>query len=327
MNEQTENQEIWLKKISIIVPFYNEAENLPIISRKLVDVCGGLCNKCDYEIIFINDGSTDLSGFAIEEMMNANKKIKYLEFSRNFGKEVAISAGIHHSSGDAAIMLDADLQHPPELIPEFIEKWENGAEVVIGVRAKDSSDDLFKRLGSYFFYQISNWIGETKLVPFSTDFRLIDRKVIDEFAKLTERNRMARGLIAWLGFKREFINFSAPPRQYGRPRYGKLELIKLAMSSFVANSLLPLKLAGYLGMAITFISAIIGMFIIIDKYFFHDPFNFGFSGTAILMVFNLFLIGIVLSCLGVIALYIAKIHQEVSNRPLYIVSRKINFEK
>lgn len=314
------------KLISIIVPVYNEEENIPLIYQALTAQFLKSKEKFDYEIIFVNDGSKDKGAEILENLARQDKKVKYIEFSRNFGKEIATSAGLHHAKGHAAIMIDADLQHPPELIPEFLKKWEAGADTVIGIREESEKENAIRKISSMLFYKILNAIGETKLVAGGTDYRLIDRKMIDEFKRFTEHNRMTRGLLAWMGFKRDFIRFKAKARGNGGARYSGIKLVRLALYSFVSHSLFPLKLAGYLGVVITFLSGILGLFIIFDKYILDDPWSFNFSGPATLGVFTLFLVGIVLCCLGLIALYIANIHNEVTNRPMYVIRQKTNLK-
>lgn len=309
-----------MKKISIIIPAHNEELNIPIIYKEIFKALSTLSDKYDYEIVFVNDGSFDKTGEAINIIIEDDKRVKYLEFSRNFGKEMAITAGLNNCAGDCAIIMDADLQHPPTMIPNFIADWKKGFEVVVGIRKKSKSDSWIKVLGSKLFYRIMSRISETDIAPNSTDFRLIDRKVIDAFNLCTERTRIARGLIAWLGFKKSFIEFEAGERSNGKASYNTLKLFKLALSSFVSMSLFPLKVAGYLGVFITLFAGILGVFIFLAKFVFN---NFlGFTWLAALTVINIFLIGIVLSCLGLIALYIASIHEEVLNRPLYVIREK-----
>lgn len=297
-----------------------------MLYAELRGVLNSLWNKYDCEVIFINDGSSDASALAIKNITNQNKKVKYIEFSRNFGKEIATTAGLHFAKGDAVIMLDADLQHPPRLISQFIEKWEEGNEIVIGVRNSVRSQWL-KKFGSALFYKIMNLIGDdTKIMPFATDFSLLDRKVVNEFNRFSERNRMTRGLINWLGFRRDFIYFDAPERAGGGAGYSNLKLIKLALSSFISHSLFPLKFAGYLGVLITLISGIIGFAILIGKYFLHNAFFSSFTNSAQLAILIIFLVGLILSCLGIIALYIGNIHSEVLNRPMFVVREKENID-
>jgi polyisoprenyl-phosphate glycosyltransferase len=306
--------------LSIIIPVYNEEKNIPLIYAKLKKVLDG--TSYDYEIIFIDDGSADDSAKIIKNLADKNNNIKLIQFSRNFGKEIAISAGIKNAAGNAIIMIDADLQHPAEKIPEFLKKWEQGAEVVIGIRNQNKSEEITKKIGSFIFYKIINSISDVPVVPQATDFRLIDRIVADEFNKFTERNRLARGLIDWLGFKRDFVYFDANERINGKAKYGATQLIRLAFSSFISLSMLPLKFAGYLGIFIIIISGPMGLFIFIEKYILKDPWGLSISGSAILAVIILFLVGIILVSLGLIALYIANIQSEALNRPIYVIRRE-----
>ncbi|HAO64416.1 TPA: glycosyltransferase [Candidatus Taylorbacteria bacterium] len=313
------------KTISIIVPVYNEEKNIPLLKGALSDVFSSL--PYDYEIIFVDDGSKDFSQLAIETLTRADKRVKSIEFSRNFGKEVATSAGLQYSTGDAAIMIDADLQHPVSLIPQFIRRWENGADVVIGLRTKNNGQSLIKSICSFLYYKIINAISETPIEPGATDFRLVDRKVINEFNRFTEHERMTRGLIDWLGFKREFIKFETNERVNGTASYSYLKLIKPALSSSVSHSMFPLRIAGYLGIWIVTISGIGGLVVFAQRYLFNEVFSWHISGSAQLAILMIFFIGVVLSCLGLIALYIGNIHNEVSGRPLYSVRSMGNIKR
>lgn len=310
-----------MKLISIIIPAFNEEKNIPLIYRELLNIFEK-CLDYNFEIIFINDGSRDNTKGEVEKIVAVDEKVKFIDFSRNFGKEVATTAGLNSCQGDAAIMVDADLQHPVELISEFIEKWENGNEVVVGIRKKSKSDGWLKKTGSAIFYKLINRIAEIEIVPNATDFRLIDRIVIDEFNRFTETRRMTRALIDWLGFKRDYIYFDARKRINGDASYTFWMLFKLAMNSFVSLSLVPLKFAGYLGLTITLISGVAGFYILLGKYFFRTPFASTFSDAENLAILIIFLVGLILICLGLIALYIANIHSEVINRPMYVVRKK-----
>ena len=312
------------KTISIIVPVYNEEKNILLVNAEILKVFSSL--PYGYEIIFVNDGSKDNSQAIIESLTKKDKKIRSIEFSRNFGKEAATSAGLDAAGSDAVIIIDADLQHPVSLIPEFIERWQRGAEVVIGVRNKSKSNSSLKKFGSFMFYKIMNLIGETKIIPHATDFLLLDKKVVLSFRRFTEHNRMTRGLIAWLGFKRDYINFVASERINGAASYSKLKLTKLALSSFVAHSLFPLKFVGYFGLFITVVSGLFGTLLLFGKYLFHNIYASSFSGPAQLAILIIFLVGLMMASLGLVALYIGNIKNEVANRPNYII-RKIDFEK
>lgn len=313
--------------ISIIVPIYNEAENIPGFFGALRNILIALEDRYRWEMIFVDDGSADSSLSELKKLKVSgeqnieNENVHILEFSRNFGKEAALSAGLREAKGEVAIMIDADFQHPMELIPEFVRKWEQGAEVVVGIRKTNKKAGLIKRAGSFVFYRIINRISSVQLIPNETDFRLINREVIDAFNSLSESNRMTRALIDWLGFKREYIEFVANERANGHASYKFMKLVGLAMNSFVSLSLLPLKLAGYLGLFIIFTVGPFGLYILLGKYLFEWAYPSSFSGPAQLAFLIAFLVGIILTSLGLIALYIAHIHHEVLNRPLYIVRR------
>ncbi len=311
-----------MKMISLIIPAHNEAENIPALCAQVVPVLESIGSDYSYEILFVNDGSTDETLDTIKQASANNTHIRHLDFSRNFGKEIATTAGLNQATGDACILMDADLQHPIELIPEFVKQWEAGFEVVVGVRNKSRSDSWIKRFGSMVFYAVLNKIVETKIVPNSTDFRLLDRVVVDEFNRLTEVNRMTRGLIDWLGFKRTYVFFDANERLHGTASYNFWKLARLAFNSFVSLSLLPLRLAGYLGICITTISGIAGFYIMLGKYFFHAHFASTFSDAENLAIFIVFLVGILLMSIGLLSLYIENIHREVLGRPLYIVRKE-----
>jgi dolichol-phosphate mannosyltransferase len=311
-----------MKTLSIIVPAHNEEANIHPLYEKICEVMKPLSDTYAAEIIFVNDGSTDGTAAEIGKLSARDPRVILLDFSRNFGKEVATTAGLHHCAGDAAIMIDADLQHPPVLIPDFIAKWEEGFDVVVGIREKSRSDTWIKVAGSKLFYRILDRITETKITPNATDFRLLDRAVIDEFNRFTEINRMTRGLIDWLGFRRAYIHFHADERLHGTASYGFWKLVKLALNSFVSLSLFPLKLAGSLGIFITFLSGISGLYILLGKYVFRWHFALTFSDAENLAIFIVFLVGILLMSIGLLSLYIANIHEEIIGRPLYIVRKK-----
>lgn len=306
--------------ISIVVPVFNEAKNVQALYEQLVQILSTL--RYRYEILFVNDASTDDSQDVLNAIAQKDQSVRVIEFVRNFGKEIATTAGINACTGDACIMLDADLQHPPEEIPAFIEKWKQGAEVVVGIRKQSRGEGFVKKIGSYFFYKIINTIGYVKLIPNATDFRLIDRAVIDTFNSLTEKNRITRGLIDWMGYRCQYVYFNANERAEGIAGYSVIKLFRLAMNSFVSLSLFPLRLAGYLGIVITTLAGIVGLLIIVFKYIYVTTWGLSISASGILAVIIVFLVGIVLMSLGLIALYIANIHNEVIGRPLYIQRKR-----
>lgn len=313
-----------MKLVSIIVPAHNEEKNIALFISSFRPIFDSLKNKYSFEVLFINDGSTDNTLEEIYKTIdnNSDLNIKVIDLSRNFGKEIALTAGLNNCTGDSAIMIDADLQHPIELIPEFISKWESGFDAVIGIRKTNKKDNIFKKFGSLVFNKIIAKISSVDYTTRSTDYRLIDRVVIDEFNKLKEGSRMTRGLIDWLGFRRGYIFFDAKPRVNGKRSYSFRSLFRLFVNGIIQNSLFPLKLAGYFGVFITLVSGVFGVAIIIGRYIVKAYWWTGITNMAILAIFNMFMIGIVLCCLGLIALYIANISNESKGRPLYVINKK-----
>lgn len=309
------------KLVSLIVPVYNEEQNI----EPMYEACKNAMKTIpayNWELIFINDGSKDNSFATLSKIALKDKSVKALDFSRNFGKEVALTAGIQNCSddADAAIFMDADLQHPPELIPQFIEKWEQGADIVASIRKATKKKAFIKDIGSKIFYSIMNKNADSPLTQNATDFKLIDKKVIGVLQKFTEHNRMFRGLIDWLGFKTEYIEFVAPERIHGEATYSLIKLTRLAVNSMTSFSLFPLRVTGYFGILIFAVSFILLCVMSVFKFILQSPM---FTSIAFVIVLNTLILGIVLMALGLIALYIGQIRDEVVNRPLYVVREKI----
>ncbi len=271
------------------------------------------------ELIIVDDGSTDKSLFSIK-MSAAVKKIptKIISFTRNFGKEIALSAGLKYVKTDAAIMLDADGQHPVDAIFKMLEKWEQGAKIVTALNDKNSTKH---RISSRLYYRMMRVMGNSGIREGAMDFRLLDRVVVDEYNRFTEHNRMTRGLIDWLGFPQEYIKVSTLKRALGTPTYSRKKLAKLALDSFAATSETPLLVFGYLGALITVTSLPFGLFILIEQYIMGDPMGLDWSGAVAMSVFVAFLVGLVLISQSMTSLYIAHIHAEAKNRPLYVIDR------
>jgi dolichol-phosphate mannosyltransferase len=280
--------------------------------------------RYNFEIIYCDDGSTDTTGKAVRDLTEKDPHVRLIRFSRNFGKENALSAGIAEAQGDAIIMLDGDGQHPPELIPDFVSAWRDGSKVVVGIRDNYSGEGWLRRLGSWGFYKTFSRMSGQKLVRGTTDFRLIDKSVQKEFLRLQETNRITRGLLDWIGFKQTYINFTSPPRAAGMPAYGHKSLIKLAMNGFVSLSPTPLYLFGYIGLFITASSLILGVSVLTEQVLLSDPLGWKFTGTAMLSILILFLVGILLLSQGVTAMYIAHIHSQSKQRPLYVIDREMS---
>ena len=308
------------KLISIVTPLYNEEENIKPFYDELLRCTSKV--PYEFEILFVDDGSVDKSAKNISELSVHRVDVQLIRLSRNFGKEAAVSAGLSRAKGEAVIIIDVDLQHPIDKIPDFIKKWEKGADVVVGVRRHDGHHSFVKRMTSIIFYKLLNMVSEFEIIPRATDFRLISREVVDQFNQLSEHNRMTRGMIDWLGYDRDIVEFDANVRQFGSVRYNYRKLTKLAINSFVSYSFFPLKIAGYLGGFIAITSGFLGLFVIIEDFILHDPLRLNVSGTGMLTLVLLFLVGIVLVCLGLFGLYIASIYNEVQNRPVYVIRKK-----
>lgn len=306
--------------LSVVVPLYNEAAVLRRFHTSLLQVL--FKNNYDFEVIYCDDGSEDNTAHIVQTLAKTDKRIKLLKFSRNFGKENALSAGISHAVGDAVIMLDGDGQHPPDLIPDFVNAWQAGSKIVVGLRANYAGDSLFGRVGSWGFYKLFSRMSSQKLVRGTTDFRLIDKTIRKEFLRLSESNRITRGLLDWIGFTQTHIPFTAPARADGKPGYGHKNLVKLALNGFISLSPTPLYVFGYVGLCITAVSFLSGVAVLVEQVLLGDPLGWRFTGTAMLGIMTLFLVGIVLLSQGVTALYVAHIHNQSKRRPLYVIDRQ-----
>lgn len=311
------------KMISVVIPVFNEEAGVKkFLERELVPTLDAL--EYDAEIIIVNDGSSDKTLEKLHDV-SVDEKIpmRVVSFSRNFGKEIALTAGLREAKGDAAIMIDADGQHPVEAIPVMIREWENGANVVTAI---NSGNTTKHKLGSKAYHRMMKMLGNKGYVPGAMDFRLVDRIVIDEFNKFTERNRLTRGLIDWLGFDPVYIKVQTKGRIGGKPTYSFKKLAGLAGDSLVSSSRTPLMIFGYIGAFITIVSLIFGLFILIQQYIMGDPLHLEWAGAVAMSVFVSFLVGLVLVSQAITALYISQIHVESKDRPLYVVNKKKSFE-
>lgn len=315
-------------KISVVIPAYNEAAGIEQFHKRLLlPALQDL--DIESEIVYVDDGSHDGTLAIISEIGKSDKNVRVVALSRNFGKEIAVTAGIAASSGNATIILDADGQHPPSLIGSFVDEWKKGAQVVIGVRENVPDYSRLKRLGSRFYNKTFNSIIGSKAIANTTDFRLIDKDVREEFLKLTEQNRITRGLIDWLGFRRAYITFDAPERIAGKPTYSIHKLMQLAFHSITSLSIRPLLWLMWSGIVVTVSAFLLGGFLLIEQILMHDPMGLDFTGTALLSIFISFLIGIVLTSEGILGLYVANVQEQTRGRPLYVVNHKysVNLEK
>jgi dolichol-phosphate mannosyltransferase len=300
--------------ISVVVPVYGEAKNLPLLVQRLDAVAAG---GHRWEYVFVNDGSLDDSLQVLRTLQSGNPRIRIVDLSRNFGKEAALTAGLALSRGDAVVCIDADLQHPPELIPQLVEHWTRGAEVVVTIRERSAEASLVRRAGSAVFYWLLARMSDVEVVGKSTDFRLLDRRVVDEFVRLSDRDRLVRGLVDWLGFRRVCVTFTAPERAHGVSSYSYRRLTALFFNGIMSHSSAPLRWLGVLGLLITLAASALLVFVLVHETV--DPVNGVYTPLAKLVITITILMGIMLTALGLVSLYVARIYAEVVRRPLYVV--------
>ena len=303
---------------SVVVPLYNEQEVLAETYRRLKTVMDSIHES--YEVIMVNDGSRDNTAAMAKEICRENPQFKLINFSRNFGHQTAITAGMDYTSGKAIVVIDADLQDPPEIIAEMIAKWKEGYEVVYGKRISRKGETFFKTFTARTFYRTLNKLTDVKIPTDVGDFRLIDSKVKDALMRVPEHNRYVRGLISWLGFRQTAVEFVREPRFAGETKYPLRKMIKLAVDGITSFSYKPLKISVGLGSFLSVFSLVFALTVIVLRAFNISTME---PGWASLMVVMLFFFGIVLVMLGIIGEYIGRVFEEVKGRPLYIISEEI----
>lgn len=306
-------------KYSIIVPVYNEELVLSHTYERLAKVMNLVSG--DYELIFINDGSSDNTDNIIKDLCKKDSRIKLLNFSRNFGHQIAISAGIDFASGDAAIIIDADLQDPPEVIPEMIKKWQEGYEVVHGKRIKRKGETLFKKITAFLFYRLLKNLTSFDIAVDAGDFRLIDKKVYETIKNMHEKSRYMRGLFSWVGYKQTFVEYVRDERFAGETKYPLRKMVQFALDAVTSFSYKPLRVASYIGFLLSCVSFLYLIVVIYQRLFT----NTTITGWTSVIAVNLFFFGIVLIILGIIGEYIGRIYEESKDRPLYILRDKVGF--
>lgn len=307
-----------MKKISIVIPSYNEEGNINLIHERIKKVFSVLENY-HYEIIFVNDGSRDNTQLKIEELSQKFPEVKYIEFSRNFGHQYAVKAGLDVADGNAVISMDGDLQHPPELIPEMVQKWEEGYDVVYTIRNYSEKISFFKKVTSNIFYGILTKLSDFELVKRGgADFRLLDSSANDVIKKLHENDLFLRGLTGWIGFKQIGIEYVAEDRHSGKSSYNIKKMFSLAFTGITAFSVKPLYLAAYLG----FIFSIVSIIGYLGYVIYSFKSGTEISGWASLIMTIVFFGGIQLVILGIIGIYLGKIFKQVKERPTYIIKSK-----
>lgn len=305
-----------MKKISIVIPAYNEEENLTQI-RLAVDEVFKTLSGYSYEIIFVNDGSRDNTQAILEQLAGKFTEVKFIEFSRNFGHQNAVKAGLDFADGNCVISMDGDMQHPPEMIPQLIQKWEEGFDIVYTIRKYSKNISYFKRKTSDFFYHLLSSLSDVELEKGSSDFRLMDASVVDVVRSSGESDIFLRGLVKWVGFKQYSIPFVAADRFAGSSKYSLGRMIKFAFTGITAFSVKPLYLAAYLGF---FFSLLPLLYIPYVVYSFIN--NSEISGWASLIMTVVFFGGVQLIILGILGIYMGKIFKQIKDRPIYIIRSK-----
>jgi dolichol-phosphate mannosyltransferase len=315
-------------KISIVCPAYQEEEVLPLFHRELCSVLSEVEKDYDIEILYIDDGSCDRTLSVIRDVGSRDKRVRFLSFSRNFGHQAALTAGLEHARGDAVIMMDSDLQHPPALIPELLSKWKEGFDVVLTVRQDDPELGVFKRWSSKWFYRVMNWLSETEIRMSAADYRLMSRRALDSFLELRETHRFLRGLVSWLGFPTAEISFKPVSRQGGVSKYTFRRMTNFAFDGLLSFSKVPLRLSLLLGFGAVGFSLLYSFYAFVQWLF--APGTLAFGSTFILISLY-FMSGCILCGLGIVGEYVGRIYEQVKGRPHYVVKEtswdeRIRFE-
>jgi polyisoprenyl-phosphate glycosyltransferase len=305
-------------KVSVVVPLLNEENNLRPLHERLVATLDRI--GVDREIIFVDDGSTDASVSVIEELATKDPSVRGIKLSRNFGHEPASTAGLDACTGDVAVLMDADLQDPPELIEQMIDCWRQGNRIVYATRRKRAGESIFKRTTSWLFYRLLNAFSEVQIPMDTGDFRLVDRKVLDALKQCRETDRFVRGLVAWTGFKSTPLLYDRPARHSGETKYRPLKLLLLSLDAIIGFSITPLRVATLIGVGVCAFSLLLVLTIIGQRVL---GYQFELQGYALLTSGLFFLGGSQIMLLGVIGEYVGRIYRRNQDRPLYLVDRQI----
>ncbi len=306
--------------LSVVIPVYNEEAVIPMSFSHIYSVLSDL--QVSFEIIFVNDGSSDKSRFLIESLAQHHNEVRLINFSRNFGHQSAITAGLRYAKGEAIVMMDADLQDPPELIPSMIQKWKNGYDIVYAKRISRIGENWFKKATAALFYRTLSFFADVKIPVDVGDFRLIDRKVCDVLNQFNERHRYLRGLSVWVGFKQGDVPFIRQKRAEGNTKFSLYKMIQFALDAISSFSIKPLRLAAYIGFILSFIGFVYLGVVLYEKMVTGQTIQGWASLVSILLVSH----GIMFIILGIMGEYIGRIYEEVKNRPHYIVESTIGID-
>lgn len=304
------------KKLSVVIPIFNEEPNIELLYQRIRQVLENI--KYSWELIFVNDGSQDNSGNIVKQLREKDKRVKYIEFARNFGHQIAVTAGVNHASGDMVVIIDADLQDPPELILDMVQKWEEGYEVVYAKRKKRKGETWFKLWTARVFYRLLRKITSFDIPLDTGDFRLMDKKVAENLRNMPERSRFIRGMVAWSGFRTIGIEYERDERHAGETKYPFKKMLRFAIDGITSFSYFPLQLASYLGIFFSVIS-FIAITVVLYLHFFTNKTIHGWTSTILAV---LFIGGIQLFTLGIIGEYLARIGTDVKQRPIYVIREK-----
>jgi polyisoprenyl-phosphate glycosyltransferase len=302
-------------KYSLIVPVYNEAENIGELYRRVSAIMDKLPDRS--ELILVNDGSRDRTLEMLRELHHQDQRVCYLSLARNFGHQIAVTAGLQFSRGQAVIILDADLQDPPELIPDLLTKWQEGFQVVYAQRTRRQKESWFKRFSAYVFYRLLKQLADVEIPTDTGDFCLLDRQVVDLLNAMPERNRYIRGLRSWVGFKQTALLFDRDPRFAGEVKYTFTKSLKLAINGLASFSQVPLRLSTYLGLFTAFLSALMAILVLYWRLI--SPVS-PLSGLATVLIAVFFFGAVQLLSIGILGEYIGRIYEEVKGRPLYTLA-------
>ena len=312
-----------MKKISVVIPMYYEEEVANECYNRTKKVLNGLENY-DHEIVFVNDGSKDKTLPILKEIATKDEKAKVISFSRNFGHQAAVTAGLKFVTGDCILIIDSDMQDPPELLVDMLKLWEDGNEVIYAKRKTRKGESKFKLMTAKMFYKVLNNLSDVEIPKDTGDFRLVDRKVVDVINSMPEHNKFLRGLFSWVGFKQEPIEYERQERFAGKTKYPLKKMLKLASDGIISFSTKPLKIIGGIGIASIFISFILLIYAILSYIF---KWNNLASGWTSLMVAITFFAGVQLVSIWMISEYIARIYDDTKQRPEYIINEKINIKE
>lgn len=306
--------------LSVVLPCYNEQESLGEAYAQLSNVLSGL--HLPYELLFVDDGSKDNTLHLLGELHVKDPRVKVISLSRNFGHQVALSAGLEYANGQAVVFMDADLQDPPEVVAAMVQKWNEGWEVVYGTRVEREGESWFKQGMAKAFYRVINSISQIPIPVDTGDFRLMDRKVVDALLDLPERDRFLRGMVSWVGFSQTAVSFRRSPRAAGTTKYPFWKSLRLAMDGILSFSIVPLRIATMLGLTVSFASMIGVLAALLLRIFTQH----WITGWTSLFLAILFLGGVQLVCLGIFGEYLGRIYGETKHRPLYVVREKLGFK-